>query len=511
MQDKGQQVVDFVNCLTHTKGKWAGKPFNLRPWQERFVRKVYGTLKPDGRRQYRTAFLFCARKNGKTTLASSLALWMLLGDGENAARVYSAASTRDQAALVFGSAAQQVRNNDQLRRVCRIIDSQKKIIYEPTDSFYQAVSAEAGTKHGIDASCIILDEVHTFGADRELFDVLRTSVGAREQPLEILITTAGNNDADALEFELFNYAKQIEDGTIEDDSFFADLYYAPNEADWRLEETWHMANPGLGDFRSLEEMQRMCEEAQRVVSRQNAFRRLYLNQHTEAEEAWLSVNDWDTCRSDDWPDLRGVDCWGGLDLASTADLCAFTLVWPYEGRFYTRQWFWAPVAADERREIRNMARYKPWQIEGYISLVPDNAVDHVEVLREIQGICKQYAVREVAIDQNFGGRQAGLTAERMGLWPVLFPMQIRALSPGCKKLEELISTKRIVHDGNKCMRWNIANAVAWRDNNENIRPDKKKSIDKIDGVMALVMALSRIDATCVDSIYCDDGRGLLSV
>ena len=508
---KVDQVVNFINELTHTKGKWAGKKFALRGWQETFVRKLFGTLKPDGRRQYRTALLFIARKNGKTELAAALALWMLLGDGEKGARIYSAASTRDQAALIFSVAAQMVRNDDTLRNCCHVIDSQKKIIYKANDSFYQAVSSEAGTKHGIDASCIILDEVHTFGANRELFDVLRTSVGARDQPLEILLTTAGC-DRDGLEYELFDYAVKIRDGILDDPSFLGELYYADDEDDWTLEATWRKANPALGDFRSLDEMQRMCDEAQKLVSRQNAFRRLYLNQHTEQDERWLDVMSWDQGLYDFWPDQIVVQWYGGLDLASTMDTTSLVLVCKYGGDYYVKPFFWVPAEADERRDRQNKAKFGQWAKEGYIKRVPGNALDHLEVVADVAKICTQYNVKEIAVDQNFDGRQVGLNMKNAGLNPFLFPMNIRALSPGAKDLESLLAAGRIKHDGNKVMRWQISNVVRWEDNNENIRPDKKKSADKIDGVMSLVMALARMQMSDAGpSVYNTEGRGLLTI
>jgi len=506
---KVDQVVNFINELTHTKGKWAGKKFALRGWQETFVRKLFGTLKPDGRRQYRTALLFIARKNGKTELAAALALWMLLGDGEKGARIYSAASTRDQAALIFSVAAQMVRNDDTLRNCCHVIDSQKKIIYKANDSFYQAVSSEAGTKHGIDASCIILDEVHTFGANRELFDVLRTSVGARDQPLEILLTTAGC-DRDGLEYELFDYAVKIRDGILDDPSFLGELYYADDEDDWTLEATWRKANPALGDFRSLDEMQRMCDEAQKLVSRQNAFRRLYLNQHTEQDERWLDVMTWDQGYCEDWPDLSGVWGYAGCDLASTMDTTALVVVWLVDGLYYIKTWFWVPAEADERRDRQNKAKFGQWAKEGYISRVPGNALDHNDLVQDIVKICSENDVREIAVDRNFGGTQCAINMERQGLKPILFPMTIQALSPGCKMLEGLLADSKLRHDGNKVMRWQVSNVVRWEDNNENIRPDKKKSADKIDGVMSLAMALARMQMQNVGpSIY--DKREMLVI
>ena len=230
-KDAGDRAVRFINALTHTKSPWAGKPFDLRDWQENdIIRPLFGTIRPDGLRQYRTCYVMIPRKNGKSELAAAIALYCLLGEGEIGGEIYSAAADRDQASLVFNVAAQMVRNDPELSSAVKIIDSQKRIVNERTGSFYRAISSEAHTKHGYNASVVLYDEVHT-APNRELWQVLQTSMGTRDQPLMFAITTAGY-DPHSLERELFDYAWRVREGIVDDPTFLPVLYFAPDDADW---------------------------------------------------------------------------------------------------------------------------------------------------------------------------------------------------------------------------------------------------------------------------------------
>jgi len=286
------RAIRLVNLLTHTKGPFAQQAFNLRPWQTQILRKLFKTAK-DGRRQYRTCLLMLPRKNGKTELAAALAIYFLLFDGEIGGEVYSAASDKDQAALVFNVAAQMIRNDPELDAQCEIIDSQKRIVHRKSGSFYRAISAEAYSKHGFNASVVIYDELHA-AQNRELWDVLSTSQGARSQPLMIAITTAGY-DRHSILWELYTHAKKVAENPSLDPTFLPILYEAPIEADWTDERIWKKANPALGDFRSLEEMRVAAARAKEIPAQENTFRRLYLNQWTEQASRWISMPAWDAC------------------------------------------------------------------------------------------------------------------------------------------------------------------------------------------------------------------------
>ena len=506
---KGERAVRFINNLQHTKGKHAGQGFNLRGWQQDIIRPLFGTLMEDGRRVYRTCFTFLPRKNGKSELAAAIALYMLLGDGEMGGEIYSAAADRDQAALVFNVAADMVRHDPVLSKHCKIIDSQKRIVNHRTGSFYRAISSEAHSKHGFNPSCIVADEIHAWRG-RQLWDVLRTGVGAREQPLTFAITTAGY-DRDGLEFELFNYAKGVRDGVIDDPTFLPVLYYAEDDDDWKDEATWHKANPALGDFRSLEEMQNKCREAQNLVSRQNAFRRLYLNQHTEQETRWLDMDAWEECGGDD-VDLSGCQCWGGLDLAATIDMTAFALVFRKDGNYHLRSWFWVPEDADKKRERLNKVRYKEWIRAGYVFETQGAQCDYDQMRGDIVNICEKYNVQKIAIDRGFNGSQvAADMQDKDGLPVILFPMSIQAMSPPTKRLEGLVSGRQLLHDSHPAMRWMASNVVARSDANDNLRPDKSKSGDKIDGIVAAIMALAMESQAAEDNTSIYSSRGMITI
>lgn len=287
-----QRAIRLINQLTHTKGPFADQSFNLRPWQKRILMQLFKTRR-DGLRQYRTCLLMLPRKNGKSELAAALAVYFLLFDGEVGAEVYSAAADKDQASLVFNVAAQMIRNDEELLAQCEILDSQKRIVHRRSGSFYRAISAEAYSKHGFNASVVIYDELHA-APNRELWDVLRTSQGARAQPLMLAISTAGY-DRHSILWKLYEHAKRVEEDPSIDPTFLPILYEAPIGADWTDEQVWKQANPALGDFRSLDEMRVMAAQAKEMPADENVFRRLYLNQWTEQATRWVPMPLWDAC------------------------------------------------------------------------------------------------------------------------------------------------------------------------------------------------------------------------
>lgn len=289
----GVRAVKLINNLTHTKGPFAKQSFNLRGWQERKIIMPLFKTRRDGLRQYRTCLLMLPRKNGKSEIAAALAIYFLMFDGEIGAEVYSAAADKVQAALVFDVAAQMIRNDPELEAQCEIIDSQKRIVHRKSNSFYRAISAEAYSKHGFNASVVIYDELHA-APSRDLWDVLSTSQGARSQPLMMAITTAGY-DRHSILWELYSHALKVQEKPSIDPTFLPILFEAPIHADWTDERVWKKANPALGDFRSLDEMRIMAARAKEIPAQENTFRRLYLNQWTEQASRWISMASWDAC------------------------------------------------------------------------------------------------------------------------------------------------------------------------------------------------------------------------
>ena len=295
--DKADFAVEFIRCLSHTKGIWAGKPFELLPWQEQIVRDVFGTVKPNGYRQFTTAYVEVPKKNGKSELAAAVALLLLCADGEISAEVYSCAADRQQASIVFNVAADMVRMCPALHKRCKILASTKRIIYKPTNSFYQVLSAEAYTKHGFNISGVVFDELHA-QPNRNLFDVMTKGSGdARTQPLYFLITTAGN-DTNSICYEIHQKALDIIEGRKVDPTFYPVIYGAAQDEDWTSPKVWQKANPSLGVTIDADKVKTACESAKNTPAEENVFRQLRLNQWQTQSERWLSMLKVEACKRD---------------------------------------------------------------------------------------------------------------------------------------------------------------------------------------------------------------------
>ena len=484
----GDRAVRFINNLTHTKGEWAEQPFALRPWQEAILQPLFGTLRADGRRRYRTCYVEIPRKNGKTELAAAVALYMLLGDGEQGAEVYSAAVDREQASLVFNVAAQMVRNDPELSAVCEIIDSRRRIYCARTNSFYVAIPAEAPGRHGYNASAVIYDELHA-APNRDLYDVLATSTGARRQPLTFVITTAGW-DRHSICYELHDYALKVRDGIIRDETFLPVLYGAPDDADWLDEAVWRACNPALDDFRSLEEMRVAGLRAREVPGQQNVFRRLYLCQWTEQANRWIDMAVWDE-NDGAPPALEGRPCYAGLDLSTTQDITALTLYFPDEdGGGDVLSYFWLPEETVRLRARRDRVPYDVWARDGYIEVTEGNVVDYDVVRAEINALGERYELREIAIDRwNSTQLQTQLMGD--GFTVVAFGQGFAAMTAPTKELERLVLERKLRHGGHPVLRWMASNVAVRQDAAGNLKIDKATSTERVDGMVALAMAVGR--------------------
>jgi phage terminase large subunit-like protein len=489
--NRAARAIQIINNLTHTKGPFAGQSFNLRPWQVTILRKLFKTRK-DGRRQYRTCLLMLPRKNGKSELAAALAIYFLLFDGEMGAEVYSCAADKDQAALVFNVAAQMIRNDPELEAQVEIVDSQKRIVHRKSGSFYRAISAEAYSKHGFNPSVVIYDELHA-AQNRELWDVLMTAMGARAQPLMMAITTAGY-DRHSILWELYAHAQKVTENPSLDPTFLPLLFEAPIDADWTSEKVWHKANPALGDFRSLEEMRIACARAKEIPAQENTFRRLYLNQWTEQASRWIGMAAWDACRTETpRVSLRGRRCFVGMDLASTKDLTALVAVFPDEDGFDVLAQFFVPHESIRERANRDRVPYDQWARDGFLIDTPGNVVDYEYIRRQLKDWAAEFSIRTIAFDPWNATDLVTRLQEQDGFTCVPMRQGFNSLSAPTKALETAILSKTLRHDGHPVLRWNVSNVSVETDATGNLKPSKKVSTERIDGVAALVMAIDQMD------------------
>jgi phage terminase large subunit-like protein len=492
----------FGQVLTHGKGELAGKPFTLSDWQfNDIIRPMFGAINADGTRRYRTSYIEIPRKNGKSTLAAGIALYLLFGDGEPGAEVICAAADRDQASIVFDIAARMVMQSKLLSSLCTVL---RKEIVTKDGRRMRAISADAHTKHGMSCSGIVFDEVHC-QRDRELWDTLTTSTGARRNPLTVALTTAGY-DRESLCYELHSYARGVTDGTIVDPTFLPVLYGAPDSDDWRLEATWRKANPGYGVSVRPEYFVQSVIEAQASPMREQAFRRLHLNQWTESSVRWVALDRWDACRGE-MPDLAGRPCWAGLDLSTTTDLSALVLAFPVDDQVWLLPFCWAPKGCLRERERRNKTRYDQWAAAGHIELVDGDVIDYELIRSRITELGLKYQIRDIAIDR-WNAAQLAQQLQMDGLSVVAFGQGYASMSPASKDFETLIMQKRIRHDGHPVLKWCLGNAVIEQDSAGNVKPSKGKSTEKIDVAIAAIMATarSRIGEVAGTSVY--EGRGL---
>lgn len=492
--ERADRAVRFISNLTHTKDKWAGQPFELRAWQRTIIWELFGRMRVDQptRRSYRTCYIEIPRKNGKSEMAAALALYGLIGDGVIGAEVYSAAADREQAALVFNAAAQMVRNDPVLSARLKILDSQKRIVDYQTGSFYRAISAEAYSKHGFNASLVIYDELHA-APNRDLWDVLTTSMGARHEPLVVAITTAGF-DRHSICWEQHDYARKVKDGIVTDPTFLPVIFAAPDDAEWTDEAVWHLANPALEDFRDIDEMRSLAHKAKEIPALQNTFRRLYLCQWTEQSERWIDMAAWDACAGpDDWRTLRqrmrGRRCLGGLDLSTRNDLSALTLFFEEDGRQIVVPFFWVPAEDARRRSRVDRVPYEQWIADGLLTATPAPVVDQGFIREDINRIAREYGLAELAFD---GWNASKLTLELQGDGVRVVEMRqgFRDLSEATKHLGALVTGRTLQHGGHPVLRWMASNMVVRENAEGYFMPDKSKATERIDGVVALIMAVA---------------------
>ncbi len=484
------EVADWIEAqCAHVKGEWAGQKLKLESWQrDGIIAPLFETFNPDGLRTYRTALIGIPRKAGKSTLGAALALRLLFKDGEPGAEVYSAAADRDQARIVFEIARGMVEANPGMSKIAKVY--RNSIVVPRTGSTYKVLSADAYTKHGLSPHGVIFDELHA-QPNRELWDVLTTGQGARRQPLTIAITTAGY-DRESICWELYEYGRKLESRQIEDPTFFFRWWGVREGQQWDDESTWAEAQPNLGVSVGIDFLRTEAHQAKNLPARQNTFRRLYLNEWTQSQARWIDLGKWDASASlVDETQLAGRRCYGGLDLASSTDVAALALDFPAPDGSHDVIWrFWVPEERVKDLDARTAGAASRWVREGRMFATEGDVIDYRTILAQIDRDAQTFDLAEVAYDR-WGMTQLSQDLAESGMTVVPFGQGFASMSGPTKDLERLVLSETYRHGGNPVMRWMVDNVVTRMDPAGNVKPDKGRSTEKIDGVVAAVMALDR--------------------
>lgn len=499
-ESAAQRPIDFIQTFCcHSKGEWAGQPFKLSPWQQFIIWVLFGWKRSsDGLRRFREAFIEIARKNGKSTLIAAILLFLLFGDNEPGAEIYTAATKRDQAKIIFSESQRMVRKSQWLLRNAKILTG--SIIVRNTNSIYQPLGADEDTLDGLNPAAVGIDELHAHKT-RGVYDVMDTGTGARRQPLLISVTTAGG-DKQGICWEVFDYASKVLNRIIDDDTFFAFVAELDDGDDWQDSKLWVKANPNLGISAKKDDLQRKYKKALENPAAAANFKRKHLNIWECSDVRWMDLDRWDACAGEvDEETLVGMPCYSGLDLAVRTDLAALVHVFPIEDRFKVLCRFFIPDAAIRQKTKIDRFPYDTFIRQGVIYATPGEVIDYRFILDVIDRDAQKFDIQEIAYDK-FGAVQLVQMLSDAGLNVIDFHQGIISMSPPTKATYELVLERKLEHGGNPVLRWNISNVVCRMDSSGNLKPDKQKSTNKIDGAVALIMAVDRaLHKTDQRSVY----------
>jgi phage terminase large subunit-like protein len=513
-----QYVIDFIQMLRHSKGKWGrgkGEFIRLEPWQQFTIWVPFGWMRADGMRRFRVIYEEVARKNGKSTKAAGEGLELAFADGEPGAEVYSAATKRDQARIVHKEAIRMVRKNAGLRKYIKVYKDNLNL--EETASKYEPLGADSDSTDGLNVHGVVADELHAWKS-REMWDVLETATGSREQPMIIAITTAGI-DRRSVCYEKHEYTRKVlegwKDGSFEDDTWFGIIFTLDEGDDWRDESVWIKANPNLGVSKYIEDLRMKAKRAGQMAAALNNFLRRELNVWVQGEIKWMPMDLWRQCGGtipalEMVKRLKGMTGYGGLDLSSNGDITAFVLVFiDDDDNIYVLCRFWIPEDNMLIRSRDDGVHYQKWVKEGYIEATPGNVIDHDWIFEQVEKDMDMFDIDQIAFDR-WGASHVVQVLEKKGATMVQFGQGWASMNPPMKELERLVLSKKLIHGNNPVLTWMADNLVAKMDPSGNIKPDKAASREKIDGMVALIMAIDlALRHPEVKSVY--EKRGIRTV
>lgn len=507
---RARMAIAFAAVCRHSKGEWAGQPILLEPWQQFIVANVFGWLRDDGTRRFRVVYNEVARKNGKSTLLATVGLFGLVADNEPGAEIYTAATKLDQAKIIHQESVNTVKQSRPLQAEITAYRDNLTTGF----GYYKPLGADSKTLDGLNTHMALIDELHAH-PNGDLYEILQTSMDARRQPLLYAITTAG---ADPRSFcaGQHEYTRNVLQGTFEDDAFFGIIYALDRDGqdsaewdDWQDEARWVKANPNLHVSKKIEGMQEQAARAMRQPARLNTFLRLHLNQWVTAESRWLGEGQWARCDGAiNEASLFGRKCYGGLDLSSTTDVSALVWLFPPAGdddkwRIVPR--FYIPDENVTERVRRDRVPFDLWIRQGYVTATPGNVIDYEFIIQQAATDAAQFDVQELAFDR-WGAQYITNALTDEGLEMVQFGQGYASMSGPMKRLHRLILSGKLAHGNNPVLAWMADNTVATMDPAENIKPDKSKSRERIDGIVALIMATGRAMAHVpTTSVYRERG------
>ncbi len=501
--EAAQMTFDFFHLLRHSKGEWAGVPFDLEPWEQFIIGSLFGWKRSDGLRRFRSGYVAIPKKNGKSTLAAGTGLRLFVLDDEPGAEIYTAATKRDQARIVHSEAIRMVRSSRSLNGRIRILKDNLNIA--ATNSKYEPLGADANSTEGINPHGAIIDELHVH-RDGEMFHVLESAMVARQQPMIFGITTAGSN-RHSFCGEYQDYAEKVLTRTVEEDELFVYIAGTDKDDDWTDPAIWRKANPNFGISVKEGALARECRKAQELPSHQNSFLQRHLNVWTQQVTRWIPLELWDANAGVVVADkLKGRSCYGGLDLSAVSDLTAWVMLFPEDDRaVQVLARFWCPEArlTDSANPYRDL--YQAWARDGYLTPTPGNAVDYTLIREQVFRDAAEHEMLELGIDALFQGQQLAGELIDAGLKVVAVRPTAMALTPPVRDLERRLQERKFHHGGNPVLRWQVDGAALKETGDGLVKPIKGSPHQKIDGLISILMGLSRLMYGRKRSVYEDHG------
>ena len=504
--DAGQDIIDFFGLLKHSKGEWAGTYISLEGWQEFMLRVIFGWKHTeDDTRRFRTAYNEIPKKNGKSTIAAGVGIYLFVEDDEPGAEVYATATKVEQARIVWNEARNMILQSPELMQEVSVLT--RNLHVASTNSKFEPLASDTKTMDGLNVHASIVDELHAH-RNRDLINVIESGGASRRQPLQFEITTAGDRKL-SVGYDHHSYSQKVLDKIIEDDSWFALIFALDEQSrkvtskdgkvtieddDWTDPKTWEKANPNYGVSVKTKQLFNLLRKAKEFPADENSFKQLRLNKWVEQFARWIQIELWDqNINAFDPAELLGKRCWAGLDLAKTMDISAYAKVFPpmEKGeRWRVLMRYWVPEDNIKKRVRDDHVPYDDWVQRGLLKATPGNVTDYRFVREDILKDAESYQIEEIAFDRMFANELVQYLADE-GLTMVEFGQGFYSMAKPTFELERLLLGKELAHNGDEILRWMASNVAIRKDPAGNIKPDKEKSEEKIDGIVAMIMGIGR--------------------